>query len=246
MHWLAVFSLPSLASILVTFAVLRWLAAKSLEGSVQTELGDDPLPATGKVTLYGIGFLAVTLMIASAFNFDLGAPACVVGLLVATVLSIRDHGVPRDIAKEIAWSVIPLVGGLFVIVEGLNGTGVLQASVHLLKQMKTWPPVSAAFSSGFGIALVSNVINNLPSGLIGGTAVRAAGATGPLRHAVLIGVDLGPNLSVSGSLATILWLIAIRREGEEIGFWKFLKWGAFVMPPALALAVLAVLMSAQP
>jgi arsenical pump membrane protein len=61
----------------------------------------------------------------------------------------------------------------------------------------------------------------------------------------LIGVDLGPNLSVSGSLATILWLIAIRREGEEIEFWEFLRWGVLVMPPALLLAVLAMLISPQ-
>ncbi len=61
-------------------------------------------------------------------------------------------------------------------------------------------------------------MNNLASGLIGGAAVKAAGVTGPLHNAILIGVDLGPNLSVTGSLATILWLIAIRREGQEVGF----------------------------
>ena len=90
-----------------------------------------------------------------------------------------------------------------------------------------------------------NCWNNLPSGLISGAAVKAAGEMGLLRNAVLIGVDLGPNLSVTGSLATILWLIAIRREGQEVGFWKFLKWGSLVMPPALALAILAVLLSPQ-
>jgi arsenical pump membrane protein len=59
---------------------------------------------------------------------------------------------------------------------------------------------------------------------------------------VLIGVDLGPNLSVTGSLATILWLIAIRREKLNVSFWDFLKWGAVVMPPALLLALVAALL----
>ncbi len=54
---------------------------------------------------------------------------------------------------------------------------------------------------------------------------------------MLIGVDLGPNLSVTGSLATILWLTAIRREGEDVGAWRFLKLGIVVMPPALLLAL---------
>jgi arsenical pump membrane protein len=55
--------------------------------------------------------------------------------------------------------------------------------------------------------------------------------------ALLIGIDLGPNLSVTGSLATILWLAAIRREGENVGFFQFLKLGAIVTPPALLLAL---------
>lgn len=238
-RWLLTFGLPSAVSILVTFAVLRWLATRLLRGPVNASADRRPLSATGKLTLYGIGFLAITLMTASALNFDLGLPACIAGVLVAAGVSIRDHKTPKDIAMEISWSVLPLVAGLFVIVEALNEAGARTAAIHALYEMKSWQPLSAALSSGFGIAIVSNLMNNLPSGLISGAAVRAAGATGPLRDAVLIGVDLGPNLSVTGSLATILWLIAIRREGQEVGFWKFLNWGALVMPPALALAILA-------
>jgi arsenical pump membrane protein len=62
---------------------------------------------------------------------------------------------------------------------------------------------------------------------------------------VLIGVDLGPNLSVTGSLATVLWLIALRREGERIDGWQFLKAGVVVMPPALLLSTLAVSLLSQ-
>jgi arsenical pump membrane protein len=54
---------------------------------------------------------------------------------------------------------------------------------------------------------------------------------------VLIGVDLGPNLSVTGSLATILWLTALRREGLVVTAWQFLRIGAVVMPVALLLAL---------
>jgi arsenical pump membrane protein len=70
-------------------------------------------------------------------------------------------------------------------------------------------------------------------GLLSGAAVHAAGQSGSLVNAVLIGVDLGPNLSVTGSLATILWLIALRREKVEITAWEFLKIGLVAMPLAL-------------
>ncbi len=242
-RWLLTFGLPSAASVLMTFVILRWLANKLLQGEVKTSVEEKPLSSTGKLTLFGIGFLAVTLMTASALNFDLGAPTCAAGLLVVAGVSIRDHATPKDVAKEISWSVLPLVAGLFVIVEAMNSAGALDLATRALQQMKAWQPLRAALSSGFGIALISNLMNNLPSGLISGAAVKAAGATGPLRNAVLIGVDLGPNLSVTGSLATILWLIALRRENQEVGFWKFLRYGALVMPPALALAILAVLLS---
>jgi arsenical pump membrane protein len=62
-----------------------------------------------------------------------------------------------------------------------------------------------------------------------------------VRSAILIGVDLGPNLSVTGSLATLLWLAALRREGLHVGAWSFLRLGALVMPPALLAALAAAI-----
>jgi arsenical pump membrane protein len=84
-------------------------------------------------------------------------------------------------------------------------------------------------------------VNNLPLGLIAGGTIQAAHTKGLMANAVLIGVDLGPNLSVTGSLATILWLLALSKDsgGEklDVSFWKFLKIGAVVMPLALFAAL---------
>ena len=70
--------------------------------------------------------------------------------------------------------------------------------------------------SGLVIALGSNAINNLPAGLIASATALQAHSPERVIDALLIGVDLGPNLSITGSLATILWLSSIRREGEEV------------------------------
>jgi arsenical pump membrane protein len=134
-----------------------------------------------------------------------------------------------------------LVAGLFIIVEALDQAGALKHAAQALATMQHWQPAAAALGSGFGVAFLSNLMNNLPSGLIAAAAVKSAHATGPLRDALLVGIDLGPNLSVTGSLATILWLIAIRREGLDFTFWDFLKRGALVTPPALLLALVALL-----
>jgi arsenical pump membrane protein len=218
----------------VTFLVLRWVARKHLLGPLKTQLRHGSLSPTGKLALGGIAILAVTLLTASTLNLDLGAPAFAVGVIVAMAIALRDHGAVRDLASTVSWSVIPLVAGLFVIVEALNTAGALSLAANALRAERS------AFASAFGAALLSNMMNNLPSGLIAGAALNTAHASHLIRSAVLIGVDLGPNLSVSGSLATILWLIAIRREGQEVKFFTFLKWGVLVMPPALAAAVLCL------
>jgi len=96
--------------------------------------------------------------------------------------------------------------------------------------------------SGGLIGVLSNLMNNLPAGLIARATVASSHPSQTVVDALLIGVDLGPNLSVTGSLATILWLSAIRREGENVGFWRFLKVGMVVMPPALILALAARLL----
>jgi arsenical pump membrane protein len=102
------------------------------------------------------------------------------------------------------------------------------------------PRVAGSLAASFGIAGLSNVMNNLPSGLLAGGVLQTAKMPAFIRDSVLIGVDLGPNLSVTGSLATVLWLIALRREGEQISGLRFLKTGLVVMPPALLLSVTVV------
>jgi arsenical pump membrane protein len=91
------------------------------------------------------------------------------------------------------------------------------------------------------VGFLANLVNNLPAGLIAGTAVQVAHAPANVAGSILIGVDLGPNLSVTGSLATILWLAALRREGIQVRALDFLKLGLVVMPPALTLALVALL-----
>ncbi len=233
--WLLTFLVPSLVAIVATFVVLRLLSHRLLSNALERSLPIPVLQPAARLTLWGIALLAIALLTASALNIDLGWPACVCGLLVMLLVALRDKEVILDVAKEVSWSVLPLVAGLFVVVESLGNTGILAWSERMFHQFSSQPLTIA-----FAIAFASNLMNNLPVGLLGGAAIQASRLAGPARDAVLIGVDLGPNLSASGSLATILWLMAIRREGLEIGFWRFFRWGVLVMPPALALSIWAL------
>jgi arsenical pump membrane protein len=130
---------------------------------------------------------------------------------------------------------------LFVLVEGLDQSGAIHALSESLRLAVRDSPALAAAGSGVFVGFLSNLINNLPAGLIAGTAVQAAHVPAVVSSAILIGVDLGPNLSVTGSLATILWLTALRRERVQVRGVDFLKLGLLVMPPALLLSLGALL-----
>ena len=141
------------------------------------------------------------------------------------------------VVSDISWSVLSLVAGRFVRVEVLDHTGVIREISSLLRQSTQHNPPMTAAVSGLVIGFGSNAITDLPAGLIASATALLAHSPERVVDALLIGVDLGPNRSITGSLATILWLSSIRREGEEVSFMHFLKVGIVVMPPALVLAL---------
>lgn len=159
---------------------------------------------------------------------------------MALIVCVTKKESPRALLQGISWSVLLLVAGLFVLVQALEQTGLITALVDLLRAAARISQTGATWAASAAVAVACNLVNNLPAGLIAGAVLTNFEAAPRLQTAVTIGVDLGPNLSVTGSLATILWLIAIRREGENVAAWQFLRVGAIAMPAALLLA-LAVL-----
>ena len=137
---------------------------------------------------------------------------------------------------------IPLVAGLFVLVGTLEWTGALNGLAQEFTALLQRSAAEAAWISGIAVALICNLMNNLPAGLIAASTITQTLPPAGVTDAIMIAVDLGPNLSITGSLATILWLIALRRDGEPVGFWPFLRLGGVVMPPALLLAIAARLL----
>jgi arsenical pump membrane protein len=237
--WMARFIVPSVLSIVATYIMLRWSQRRDLQGHCKSDLEVLALSASGRVALAGIGVTAVVLLIVSAFDIQLGLPTAILGALTAAIVLIKERSSPLALVKDISWSILPLVAGLFVMVEMLQQTGVIAYLAHHVQAATQRHEAVSAASAGSVIALASNFMNNLPAGLIASSTVMLAHSPERVIDALLIGMDLGPNLSITGSLATILWLNAIRREGEDVSFMKFLKVGAVVMFPALILAITA-------
>ena len=236
-QWLTQFTLPSLASIGVTYALLRFTQRNALRQPVAIDPSDEPLSVAGRCVALGIGLTAAALLTASAFDWQLGLPTFVAGSVVTIAVLLIGRTSPWPLLRDVSWGVLPLVAGLFILVAAVEQTGVLRNLTETLHAAAAASPHRTGFGAGMIVALASNLINNLPAGLIAANVSQAAAVPPDVTAGILIGVDLGPNLSVTGSLATILWLIALRREGEAVTAWQFLKLGLIVMPPALVAAL---------
>ena len=239
-HWLGSFTLPSLLSILATYIVLRWCFRGELRARLPVDREHTRLTGNGRLVLVAIVVVAATLMVVSAMHIDLGLPTCICALVVSAGIAIKSRTNPMKIVRHVSWSVLPLVAGLFILMEAIVSIGVLRYTTAALGWAEKLPAVFGALVTGAVVGFGNNLINNLPLGLIAGSTLNAAHVHGVIENAVLIGVDLGPNLSVTGSLATILWLIAMRREGLHVSAGTFLKVGIIAMPVALSLALLSL------
>lgn len=242
-QWLPRYLLPSLLSIVATYGALRLVQRHQLRGAISC---DTPLPHLsfgGRVAAAGIAATAIVLMIASAAGMPLGAPTGAAGLFTTVAVMAFERRRSWKSLRQVSWGVIPLVAALFILVEALNRTGVTASMGDWLHRRAGGSGDSTAWISGLATAGVCNLLNNLPTGLIAASAIQHSAASQAVVRATLIGVDLGPNFSVTGSLATMLWLSALRREGLKVGALQFLGLGLLVTPLALLLALAASILS---
>ncbi len=246
MDWLDRYALPSLLSIVATFGVLALVERKRLAHHAIEAPPHRSLSIGGRTAGLGIIATAVLLLAVSAVGADLGPPAALAGGGTTALVALLTRQAPLPVLRGLSWQVFPLTAGLFVLVAGLQRTGVLALLEEVVTWGLTWSAEGFAVLASAVVALACNGINNLPAGLIVGTVLNGGGGIGQVPEVVteslLIAIDLGPNLSVTGSLATILWLLAVRKEGMDVGFWRFLARGVVVMPPAMILAAGAVLL----
>ena len=236
-EWMLAFGIPSVLSIISTYALMRLIFRKKLCAAIECEAPAKTLTGDGRLVLAGLAGMVAVLLTASSLNKDLGLPTCLASLVITAVVSLKARKNPLKLAPEISWGTLVLVAGLFIMVDAAESIGALKMTQAWLAWAQNLLPALGALVTGFIVGIANNLVNNLPLGLIAGATMHAAHAKGLIVNAIMIGVDLGPNLSVTGSLATILWLLALRKENLDVSFWRFLKVGIVVMPVALLLSL---------
>lgn len=153
---------------------------------------------------------------------------------------------PSELIAGVPWQLFFFVFGLEMVVSGVENTGFVVPIGRLMSTLVQHSLWSGLLSTVFGWAVASNLVNNIPAAVLAIAALKTLGGTTPrflLDSAVLVGCNLGPNLTLSGSLATMLWLMVVRRQGRELPAAEFFRVGIFVTPLVLIFTALALVLN---
>ncbi len=238
--WLGVFAPSAIIAILSTYVLLYFVCRRDLIGSLRADHKTPPLTPIGKLTLGLVSVAAALLILAAALGRPLGESAFLLAMVSTLTVGWIDRRVVRTMMSEGPWSIIPLVAGLFVVVEAVDRSGALNLARHFFRVTAGLHTLTGNLIAGTVVTLGDNLFNNLAVALLSRYTLESSGVPAHLGHATLVAVDLGPNLSLTGSLATLLWLIILRRNRLDVHPLTFLRMGTIVLLPTLILTMLAV------
>ena len=244
------------AALAATLAVLWAYYGRQVPATYPMAQLEAPSTAIHDPLMFRAAFPLLALLLVAYFVLaPLGVPVAFVtgaAALALLVLAGRWHrggdGTVVPVRKVLAgapWQIVVFSIGMYLVVYGLRNAGLTNYLADALVWLSGHGIWAATIGTGFGAALISSVMNNMPGVLIGALAIEQAQAIPPaIREAMIyanvIGCDLGPKLTPIGSLATLLWLHVLAQKGTTVGWGQYMKVGLVITPPVL-LAVLVAL-----
>ena len=246
----------NLVSLAATLLVLWAYYGRSLPARYPLDRLEAPAGAIRDPLVFRAAFPLLGLLLAAYFLLaPLGVPvSAVTGAAALALLALagRWHaggaGAVVPVGRTLRgapWQIVAFSLGMYLVVYGLRNAGLTDHLAAGLVQLAEHGPMAATIGTGFGAALLSSAMNNMPGVLVGALAIEQAqgipAATRELMiYANVVGCDLGPKLTPIGSLATLLWLHVLARKGVTITWGQYVRVGLAITPPVL-LAVLVAL-----
>jgi arsenical pump membrane protein len=240
--------LPNLLSIIASIIILWLFFRKSIPTRLEIENLATPESVIKNQTMFKLSWWFLALLMVGYFIGDIyHLPISIFPLGGALVfLLIANHykaTKPLMTIKAAPWQVVWFSIGLYVVVYGLKNAGLTDYLSEILLALKASGEHIAIIGTGFLAAVISAVMNNMPTIMIMDIAIDKIGYAGneALVYANILGCNLGPKMTPIGSLATLLWLHVLSQKGVKIGWGEYMKVGLVITPPVLLAALAGLL-----
>jgi len=235
-------AVPTLFSLIASLAMLYLYFRKDIPAGYPASELKEPREAIKDMRLFRLSWWVLGLLLAGYFLSEwLSIPVSVVAGTAAVLflaMAWRSEAVPtRRVITDAPWHIVIFSIGMYVVVYGLQNAGLTQLLGQLIKGMTEYGLYASTIGMGFLAALLSSVMNNLPTVMIDALAINSIAASGSVKEALIyanvIGSDLGPKITPIGSLATLLWLHVLSRKGVKITWGYYFKVGFILTVPTL-------------
>ena len=240
---------PNVFSLVATILVLYMYFRKSIPKVYDVTTVKAPREAIRNEKLFRWSWAVIVVLLAGyvlsePFGIPVSFIVLSVGLLFLAATATSDTVNTTAVLKGAPWHIVLFSIGMYVVVYGVGHAGFTEALAHVIEWCAARGLLAATVSMGFIAAILSSVMNNLPTVMIDALAIAETNTSGAIRDALIyanvIGVDLGPKITPIGSLATLVWLHVLRQQGIRISWGTYFKTGIRLTPPILLITLIGL------
>lgn len=239
----------NLASVTASLAILLVYFRKEIPATYNQDQLKLPSAAIRDPATFKTGWAVLVLLLIGFFGLEpLGVPVSATAAAGAVLLlAVAGRGnviSTKKVLREAPWQIVIFSLGMYLVVYGLRNQGLTAYISQLLNTFAGYGIWGAAIGTGVLTAVLSSILNNMPTVLVGALSIDASAATGVVKEAMIyanvIGSDLGPKITPIGSLATLLWLHVLAGKGIRISWGYYFRVGAVITVPVLLITLAAL------